>query len=413
MSQTITSNLWHNRDFRKLWTAQTISAIGSKVSFLALPLTAVLLLDATPTQMGYLTAAGSLPGLLLGLFAGVWVDRNQRRGLLIMADVGRGLLLLLIPLAAWLGALHIALLYIILFLTGSFDLLFGAAYHAYLPALVERAKLVEANSKLEISRSAAEIAGPTLGGWLIQITSAPLAILADACSFFLSAFALSTIRQPEPAPTTSDREEPLLRQLGAGLRLLWANRILLTITVSTGTATFFNAMLETVYLLYMTRVLGLSSGMIGLIFGTGSVGFLVGALLPGWLAKRIGLGPMLIGGLVIVAVSDFALPLAVDAQGFVVALLIGAQISFGLGLTLYNVGQVSLRQSITPDHLLGRMNATLDFAVAGLIPLGALLGGFAGEWLGLRGTLLLAAGGELLAVVWLMLSPVRRLQKSS
>ncbi|HRW08205.1 MAG TPA: MFS transporter, partial [Caldilineaceae bacterium] len=340
--------------------------------------------------------------LLLGLFAGVWVDRTQRRGLLILADVGRGLLLLLIPLAAWLGALQITLLYAILFLTGTFDLLFGAAYHAYLPALVARPQLVAANSKLEISRSAAEIAGPTLGGWLIQLLSAPLAILADAGSFFLSALALSTIRQPEAAPTTSDKDEPLLRQLGAGLRLLRANRILLVITISTGIATFFNAALEAVYLLYMTRVLGLSSGLIGLIFGAGSVGFLVGALLPDWLAKRIGLGPMLIAGMMILAISDFVLPLAAGAQTLVVALLIGAQVSFGLGLTLYNVGQVSLRQSITPDHLLGRMNATLDFAVAGLIPLGALLGGFAGEWIGLRGTLLVAAGGELLAVVWLV-----------
>lgn len=154
----------------------------------------------------------------------------------------------------------------------------------------------------------------------------------------------------------------------------------------------------------------LSSGLIGIILGAGSVGFLVGALLPDWLAKRIGLGPMLIAGMMILAISDFVLPLAAGAQALVVALLIGAQISFGLGLTLYNVGQVSLRQSITPDHLLGRMNATLNFAVAGLIPLGALLGGFAGEWLGLRETLLLAAGGELLAVVWLVLSPVRRVQ---
>ncbi|MEZ4684326.1 MAG: MFS transporter [Caldilineaceae bacterium] len=360
--------------------------------------------------MGYLSAAGALPGLLLSLLAGVWVDRNQRRSLLILADIGRGLLLLLIPLMAWLGALHITLLYAILFLTGTFDLLFGAAYHAYLPALVTRPQLVEANSKLEISRSAAEIAGPTLGGWLIQLFSAPLAILVDASSFFLSALALSTIRQPEAAPTASDQDEPLLRQLSAGVRLLLTNRILLAITISTGIATFFNAALEAVYLLYMTRVLGLSSGLIGMIFGAGSVGFLVGALLPGWLAKRIGLGPMLIAGMVVLAVSDFVLPLASGAQPLVVALLIGAQISFGLGLTLYNVGQVSLRQSITPDHLLGRMNATLNFAVAGLIPLGALLGGWAGEWLGLRETLLFAAGGELLAVVWLVLSPVYKLR---
>ncbi|MEZ4711329.1 MAG: MFS transporter [Caldilineaceae bacterium] len=160
----------------------------------------------------------------------------------------------------------------------------------------------------------------------------------------------------------------------------------------------------------MTRKLGLSAGLIGIIFGVGSAGFLAGALLSGRLSTRIGLGPMLIVGLIILAVSDFALPLAAGPKWLVVAILSVAQICFGLGLTFYNVGQVSLRQAITPDYLLGRMNATLTFAVAGLIPLGALLGGFAGGWIGLRTTLLLSAGGELLAVMWLFFSPVRKLR---
>ena len=410
MSPSNTSSLWRNRDFAKLWGAQTISAIGSKVSFLAIPLTAVIVLNATPIQMGYLSAIGALPGLLSGLFAGVWVDRRKRRALLISADIGRGLLLLLIPIAAWQGSLHIALLSAILFLSGSLELLFGAAYHAYLPSLVQRAQLVEANSRLEISRSAAEVAGPTVGGWLIQLFSAPIAILVDAGSFFLSALCLTAIRQPETEPPDVDRDAPLLRQLGAGLRLLTENRTLLTITVSTATITFFNAALEAVYLLYMTRNLGLSSGLIGLIFGAGSVGFLVGAIFINPLSKHFGLGPMLIAGLIISAVADLVLPLANGPKPIVVILLIASQIFFGLGLTMYNVGQVSLRQSITPDHLLGRMNATLNFVVAGLIPLGALLGGFAGEWIGLRPTLFLSAIGELLAVIWLLRSPVRKLR---
>ncbi|MEZ4870494.1 MAG: MFS transporter [Caldilineaceae bacterium] len=403
-------SLWRNRAFVNLWSAQTISAIGSKVTFLALPLTAVLVLAATPAQMGYLTAVGSLPGLLFSLLAGLWVDRQRRRRLLVLADLGRGLLLLSIPLAVWFGALQITLLYAILFLIGTLDLLFGAAYHAYLPSLVARPQLVDANSKLEISRSAAEITGPTLGGWLIQLFSAPFALLADATSFFLSALCLAAIRQPEAESTPADKDEPLLRQVGAGLRLLRQDRTLRAITVTTATATFFNAALEAVYLLYMTRQLGLSAGVIGIIFGAGSVGFLVGSLLPNRLAGRFGLGPMLIAGLALFSLSDFVLPLATGPQALVVALLIGAQICFGLGLTLYNVGQVSLRQSVTPDHLLGRMNATLNFAVAGLLPLGALLGGWAGEWLGLRPTLLLAASGELLAILWLLFSPVRSLR---
>lgn len=411
MSTINRTGLWQNRDFLKLWSAQTISAIGSKVSFLALPLTAVLILQATPAQMGILAAVGALPGLLLSLLAGVWVDRSRRRGLLMLADVGRGLLLLLIPLAAWLGWLHIALLYAILFCSGALDLLFGTAYHAYLPSLIQREQLVDANSKLEISRSAAEITGPTLGGWLIQLFTAPVAILVDAGSFFLSTVALAAIRQPEADPASVDQDEPLLRQLSAGLRLLKENRTLLAITVATATAMFFNSALEAIYLIYMTRNLALSAGLIGIIFGAGSVGFLVGALLPNYLSQRFGLGRMLIAGLLILAISDFMLPLVSGPTPLLVALLIVAQICFGLGLTLYNVGQVSLRQSITPDHLLGRMNATINFAVAGLIPLGALLGGMAGGWIGLRPTLLLAAGGELVAVIWLLFSPVRKLRQ--
>jgi MFS family permease len=155
-------SLRSNRDFVKFWSAHTISAIGSKVTFLALPLTAALVLQATPVEMGYLAVAGSLPRLLFGLLVGVWVDRRQRRALLVLADVGRGVLLLLIPLAAWLGLLQMSLLYAVLFLIGSLGLLFGAADHAYLPSLVQREELVDANSKLAISRSAAEIAGPTL-----------------------------------------------------------------------------------------------------------------------------------------------------------------------------------------------------------------------------------------------------------
>lgn len=404
------SSLWKNQNFLNLWCAQTTSAIGSKVTFLALPLTAVLVLEATPVQMGYLTAIGALPGLLLSLLAGAIADRGQRRRLLILADLGRGLFLLLVPLALWLGILHIGLLGAILFCTGTLDLLFGAAYHAYLPSLVQREQLVDANSKMEISRSAAEITGPTIAGWLIQLFSAPVAILVDAFSFFLSAHFLARIHTAEPTPEQTDKDDPLLRQLGAGLRLLAQNHILLVITATAATITFFNAALEAIYLLYMTRNLDLSAGLIGLIFGAGSVGFLVGALLPKWLTKRIGLGPMLIVGLSTLAVSDFVLPLAAGPKWMIVAFLIGSQILFGLGITIFQVGQVSLRQSITPVHLLGRMNATLNFAVAGLIPLGAVLGGLAGEWIGLRPALILAASGELLAVVWLLFSPIRSLK---
>ncbi len=389
----INASLWRNQDFVKLWSAQTISAVGSKVSFLALPLTAVVVLNATPLQMGYLSAAGSLPALLFGLLVGVWVDRRKRRGLLIFADWGRGLLLLLIPLAAWLGLLTMNLLYPILFLTSALGLLFGTAYHAYLPQLVRREQLINANSKLELSRTVAEIAGPSLAGWLIEVATAPVAILLDAFSFLLSGLSLSLIHKPEAVPQREDETQHLLKEIGEGIHLLLGNATLRALTVTTSTISFFNAALEAIYLLYMTHNLGLSAGWIGLIFGTGSLGFLLGALLPNRFVSRFGLGRTMIFGLILLALADLILPLARGPQPLVIALLIVAQICFGFGLTFYNIGQVSLRQSITPEQMLGRMSGTIDFFQAGLIPLGALVGGLVGNWLGLRPTLLLAAGG--------------------
>lgn len=400
------SSLWRNPDFLKLWSAETISAIGSKISFLALPMTAVTVLHATPAQMGLLTALGSLPALLLGLFIGVWVDRRRRRALLVLADVGRGILLALIPLAALGGMLQLPLLYAIIFATGAFNLLFGTAYPAYLPSLLPRSQLVDANSKFALSHSAAEIAGPGLAGGLIQWLSAPIAILFDALSFLGSGLLIGWIRTPEPAPQPEPNNN-LWRELGAGFHLLAKNSTLRSLTACTSTISFFNAALEAVFLLYMTEQLGLEPALIGLIFAAGSIGFMVGALLPNRLAQRLGLGPMMIGGLILLALADLALPLVAGPKLLIVAVLVVAQIGFGLGLTLYQVGQTSLRQTLTPDELLGRVTATLAFAVSALVPLGALLGGLLGELIGLRPTLLLAATGELLAVAWLLGSPLR------
>lgn len=401
--------LWQNSDFLKLWGSQIISTVGSKITFLALPLVATVTLQATALQMGYLSAIGSLPGLLLGLFAGVWIDREKRRPLLIAADIGRGLLLLVIPVAAYFGYLNMLLLYGVIFLTGTLGLLFSIS--SYLPSLVPRTQLVEANSKLAVSSSAAEIAGPTLGGWLVQTLGAPLAMGFDAASFLLSALCLGLIRKPEPRPKPLEIQAGVWREIGEGLRLIWHQPTLRALTMSISTISFFNAALEAVYLLYMTRNLNLAPSLIGLIFGAGSVGFLLGALLPAYLTARVSLGGMIISGLFLTAASDFILPLAAGPQLLIVALLISGQICFGLGLTLFNVGQMSLRQAVTPDELQGRMNSTINVAVGGAILLGALVGGGLGESMGLRPTLLVAASGELLSVLWLIFSPVRTMHQ--
>jgi MFS family permease len=405
------TGLWRHADFMKLWAGQTISLLGSGITFLAFPLTAVLVLDATPTQMGILTAIGALPSLLVGLLAGAWVDRRRRRPILIATDVGRAILLLFIPLAAILGTLRIEHLYVIAFLVSTLGLFFNVAYHSFLPSLVEREQLVEGNSKLEISRSAAEIIGPGLAGGLVQLVTAPVAIIVDALSFLASGFLLGLIRTPEPPPKPCESQQNIWREVIEGLRLVINDQYLRAIAGCIGTISLFNTVLETIFILYLTHKLGIGPGLLGLIFASGSVGFLIGALLPGQIIHRFGLGPAIIGGILLAALSDLLIPLAGGPTIVVVAILTLAQFLFGLGLTLYNVGQVSLRQAITPDHLQGRMNATMHVVTMSLVPVGGLLGGALGEIIGLRPTLFVAVTGEILAVAWLLFSPLRSLRE--
>jgi MFS family permease len=364
-------------------------------------------LDATPAQMGLLSAIDSLPAIFFGLFVGVWVDRRRRRPILILADMGRMLLVLVIPLAALFGILRIEILYLSAFGTGTLGLLFGVAYQSYLPTLIAHKQLIEGNSKLELSRSGAEIVGPGLAGILTQWFTAPAALVVDALSFGVSAISLALIRAPEPEPEISEKPDPVLRAALDGLRVVATHPTLRALLGCVSTINLFNTLLETVFLLYMTDQLGLEPGVIGLIFASGSIGFMVGALAAERITQRIGLGPAIIVGVLIAAASDFVLPLVSGPVWFMTIILIGSQMSYGLGVTLYGVGQSSLRQSITPNHLRGRMNATFTVMSSLLAPIGALLGGALGETIGLRSTLLLAAGGEVLAVLWLIFSAVR------
>jgi hypothetical protein len=304
-------------------------------------------------------------------------------------------------------------LYVVAFVVGIFGLFFGVANRSYLPALVGREQLIEGNSKLEMSRSVAEIVGPGVAGWLVQLVTAPIAILVDAVSFLISALFLGLIRTPEPIPKPMGQQQNVWREIGEGLKLVFGDQLLRAIAGSLGTVFLFNSTLEAVWILYITRDLGIGPGLLGLAFASGSIGFLVGALLPERVTRRFGLGRGIIMGLLLVGLSDLLAPLLVGTLSVLVIMpvLIAAQFFFGLGLTIYNVGQVSVRQGITPDHLQGRMNATINFISWGAVPFGGLLGGGLGELFGLRPTLLLAALGEILAVLWLLLSPMGELRE--
>lgn len=414
------TGLWGHGDFLRLWAAHTVTQLGDRISFVAIPLSAVVALDASPFQVGVLSAIGSVPVLILGLFAGVWVDRLRRRPILILADVGRAVVLATIPFAAFFGVLSIWHLYVVVLLVGAMALFFDVAYRSYLPSLVRRELLVDGNSKLEVSRAASEIVGPGLAGGLVQVLTAPIAILFDALSFLLSAAFLTGIRTAEPTPQSRPNQEEgpvaeeqgrILREIRDGLGALVGNPTVRALVSCTGTIAFFNAAIEAVLVLYLVRTLGLSAATVGMIFSVGGIGFLVGAVLAGRITRYVPLGVVLVGGPLLIGLADFLIPLAGGSAALAVGLPCAAQFLFGIGLPLYRVNEVSLRQTIVPERLLGRVNSGEYFVRLGLMPFGALLGGLLGEVIGLRPTLAVGALGEITALCWVLFSPARSLQR--
>ncbi len=393
-------------DFRRLWLAQTISLTGSQITYLALPLTAAIALQATPTQMGLLTAMGAIPSLLIGLFAGEMVDRRRRRPILVAADLGQAALLAMIPLAWLTGSLSISLLYLVALLGGACALFFEIAYQAFVPSLLQRRRLVEGNSLLELGRSAADVLGPSLGGWLIQLLKAPMAIALDAGSFLASALLIARIQTREPHPTRSKIDRPFWQSALMGLHEIRHSAPLRALAVSLAAIGLFNALIEAVVILYLTRSIGLPPGVLGVVFAIGGAGFVVGALLPARLVRRMGVGPTLAVSIAVVGLSDLALPLAGhDVRWVAFAVGLG-EFFFGLGLTVFRVAQISLRQALVPGHLLGRVGGALSVLGWGIAPLGAVAGGVLGQTIGLRETLILGALLEAAIALWIWRSPL-------
>jgi MFS family permease len=403
------TGLWRHREFLKLWTGQTISQFGTQVSLLAIPLTAALVLNASPAQMGLLGAFEFAPFLLLSLFAGVWVDRLRRRPVLVVADIGRTVCLASIPAAALLHRLSMEQIYAIALLTGVLTVFFDVAYQAYLPALVSRENLVEGNSKLEVSRSVAQIAGPGIAGVLVQLVTAPIAIALDALSYVASVISLLFIHTDEPAPARPENSK-IWQELREGLSVVLDNPLLRSIAGCTGTSNLFGNAMQAVFVLYLTRELSLQPAAIGLIFAMSGPGALLGSLLAGEIARRAGLGRAIVGSMVLGGLANLLIPLARGPQPLVVAMLMVAAFFRGVADPVYNINQVSLRQAITPDHLQGRMNASMRFIVWGTIPIGALLGGALGQLFGLWPTIAAMTVADLLAPAWVLFSPVRELR---
>ncbi|MGE3268972.1 MAG: MFS transporter [Chloroflexota bacterium] len=401
-------SIWHNHDFLKLWVGETVSLFGSQVTLLALPLTAVLLLGASALEMGFLTASGTAPFLLIGLPAGVWVDRRRRRPILIWANVGRALLLATIPLSAMLGVLRIEQLYVTAFALGVLTVFFDVAYLAYLPALAEPRHLVDGNAKLEMSRSVAQIAGPGAAGALVQVVGGALAVAVDAVSYVVSAICLWLIRTDEPAPPAGQRAS-LQAELLEGLHSIFGQPSLRAIAGCTAVWNLFGSAAQAVFLLYLVRDLGISPSLTGLVLTALGPGALLGAIMAQRLAARLGIGRTICLAPVAAIVPALMIALAAGPLSLVLPMLLAALFLQGLLGTIYNVTQVSLRQRLVPDRLQGRMNATMRFTVWGTLPIGSLAGGALGEILGVRAVLVLAVVGVVLAAAIVGWSPVRTL----
>jgi MFS family permease len=408
-----TGGLWRHSDFLKLWSAETVSQFGTQVSQLAIPLTAVLVLHATAFEVAALGTVEFLPFLLFTLPAGVWVDRLPRRPILIVGDFGRAALLASIPIAYLSDALTLGQLYVVGFLVGVCTVFFDVAYQSYLPALVERDFIIEGNSKLEISRSSAQIGGPGLGGLLVQIFTAPYAILADAASFAGSGSFILRIRKQEThreAPAALETKPSLWAELKEGLRFVLGNPNLRAQAGCTGTSNFFSNVALAIVVVFLVRELGLSPGVIGLVFSIGSIGSLLAAFTSNRISRRFGIGPTSIVMAALFGPASLLIAFAPHGNA-AIPFLVLAVFVFGFSVVVYNITQVSYRQAICPPRLQGRMNSVMRFIVWGTIPLGSLASGALASVIGLQETIIVGAIGGGGSFLWLLLSPQRRLRE--
>jgi MFS family permease len=391
--------------FRRYWSAHTVSLLGDQVSLLALPLVAVLVLDADAAQMGYLTAFALAPNLLFALHAGAWVDRRGgRRKLMIAADLGRAALLLTVPAAYALDSLSFEQLYAVAFLAGALAVLFNVSDASLFVSVVERERFVEASSLLNGSRAFSFVVGPTVSGFLVQALSAPGALLADALSFVGSGALLGRIRPDEPPP---DDEQ---KGVTAGLRWIASSKIVRTTLVATATINFFNFVFWALFVLYVTRSLGLSPGTLGLVLGAGAVGGLLGSVVAGPTARRIGVGPTLVVGCALFPLPLLLVPLASGSESLVLACLFAAEFGSGLGVMLLDISAGAIFAAVIPARLRSRVSGAYTFVNYGIRVLGSLAGGLLGSVIGLRPTLWIGAAGALLGVLVLLPSPVPRLR---
>jgi len=406
------TGLWRNPDFRKLWASLTITHFGGQITFLALPLTAALMLDATPLQVGLLTALEALPYALFGLFAGVLVDRARKLPIIVAADLGRGLALAAVPACAWLGVLDMGVLYVAGFLVGAMSVIGWPAYQVFMTERVGRDRLVEANAKIGIADSAAQLMGPGLAGALIQWLTAPFAILFDAAAFFASALLLRGIpRSPTDAPKARGRRS-VRADVAEGLRVIWRNRSLRALVWSIGTWQVFRHAFVATGVLFAARELGFSAGHVGALFMVAGLGSLAASSVTERLNSRYGLGPVMLAGLGGTGIAYLTIACSTGPYWIASAVFGGGLFLLDLGAMVFFINYLSLRQAAAPDAMLGRVTATMIGLTVAAAPLGGLMGGWIAQHLGLRAAIFVAGAGALaLAPLVAWLSPIGRIRE--
>jgi MFS family permease len=406
--------LTRHPDFLKLWTAQTISVFGSQISGLAIPFVAASVLNVDPFAFALLGTVEMLPFILFTLPAGAWVDRLRRRPILITGDLGRAIALSTIPVVyainpAW---LTIWQLYAVGFVTGVLTVFFDVADQSYLPSVIDRDQLIEGNSKLQITQSAAQIAGPGIAGYLVGLVTAPFAILLDALSFIASAAFVFGIRRPEPPieqhVDESGKRPSFLSEVRAGISFVVRNPSLRGIAAGTSTSNLFGGIGGAIAFLYIVDELKLTAEQIGIVFALGNVGALIGAFVANRAARWFGLGPTIVGSLFLG--SLMLLLFAVAPIDNPIPFLVAGGIFGGISQMVYNINQVSYRQAICPPRMQGRMNATMRFLVWGTIPIGGIIGGILGSTIGLHNTIWVGAILGFIPAIFPFLSPIRRVR---
>ncbi|GAB3227431.1 MFS transporter [Glycomyces halotolerans] len=410
-TETPAPSLWRDADFLKYWLSQAVSRVGVQVAGLALPLAAILMFDASAAQLGVLNAALFAPYLIMSLPAGVWIDRSKKRPMLIAADAGRVLALVVTAGFGLAGLLEVHHLYLIAFAMGVCAVLFDVAGTAYLPSLIGRDRLLDGNGKLQATIVFSKSGGPSIGGVLVELITAPLTLVAGAATSLVSVASLLAIRKPEPEPERPEGKRNILAEIGESLRFIAHDRYLRFLTIRSGVNNLFFIARNTLLPLFVLQTLGFGGTVLGLVLGVGAVGAFLGTLIAKPLAERIGPGRTIVAGFGIASAVQVLLPLAAGPPALALSIVATMFFISGCFMTIGNTNVATLQQVLIPRRLLGRTVAGMRTVTWGSMPVGALFGGLLGSVFSIRTALVVTAVGFCLSALWIAVSPLARMHR--